>query len=230
MIDNIHLISIIVPIYNVEKYLRRCVDSIAKQTYRNLEILLIDDGSTDSCGKICDEYAAFDKRINVIHKTNGGLSDARNVALDICTGDYIVFIDSDDFVSELYIENLYNSIIFSGADMSSCQFIEFYDGGSAPQAKSISKKDILVLNSERYLEKMLYQNFAETCAWGKIYKRFLFDDIRFPYGKLYEDVPTTYKVILKCMKTAIIPNTDYYYYQRSESIHNAKFKLKKWMQ
>ena len=114
------LISIIVPIYNVEKYLKQCIESIISQTYRNIEIILVDDGSPDNCGKICDEYSQKDKRIIVLHKENGGLSDARNKGIDIAKGDYLTFVDSDDFVNIDYIEKLYNSIKFNNTKLAQC--------------------------------------------------------------------------------------------------------------
>ena len=222
------LISIIVPIYNVEKYLNKCIDSIISQTYDHLEIFLVDDGSTDKCGYICDEYAKRDLRIRVIHKANGGLSDARNVALEVVTGDYVTFVDSDDWVSEYYIENLYIGLKTVGADMSISRFVDFFDNDTVPQRfNKVDTKTIEVLSAEQCLEKMLYQDGVDTCAWGKLYKRENFDGLRFPKGKLYEDIPVTHKLIEKCARIALIPNVDYMYYQRANGIQRAEYSPKK---
>ena len=123
------LVSVIVPIYNVEKYLRKCVDSILNQTYKNLEIILVDDGSPDNCGNICDEYALSDSRIRIIHKKNGGLSDARNAGLDIARGNYILFVDSDDYIDETMVEKLYEALEKEKAEMSLCSFVYVNDDG-----------------------------------------------------------------------------------------------------
>ncbi len=221
------LISVIVPVYMVEQYLSRCVDSILAQTYTNLEIFLVDDGSRDNCGKICDEYAEKDSRIIVIHKENGGLSDARNVAIDVMNGEYVTFIDSDDFVSPYYVENLYCALHDTGADMSASWHKNYYDGDRVPDFSQNVCGSAVKLTSAEFLERMLYQDRVETCAWGKLYKSELFDGVRYPVGKLYEDLPTTYKTVDKSEYIAVIPNEDYMYFQRRESIQNMNFNPKK---
>lgn len=222
------LISVIIPVYKVEKFLPRCIDSVMKQTYTNLEIVLIDDGSPDQCGELCESYAKKDKRICVIHKENGGLSDARNVALDMIHGEYVCFIDSDDFVTIHYIENLYNAIKKTQADMSCSSFINYFENDSILQKTSNEIEDTLVTyTSEQCLEKMLYQDKIETVAWGKLYDATLFKDIRYPKGKLYEDVCVTYKLIHRANKIVVFDNKDYYYYQREDSIQYKKFTLAK---
>lgn len=218
------LISVIVPVYMVEQYIVRCLESILSQTYRNIEIILIDDGSTDSSGSICDRYKRSDDRITVIHKTNEGLAEARNCGIDLCTGNYISFIDSDDFVSEFYIENLYKTIKSVDGDIASSWFKVFHVNDSLIEAKKVSQNDIVNIDKLEYFERMLYQDMGvETGAWGKLFKRELIKEIRFPKGKMYEDIPFIYRVVDKSSNIGLIPNVDYYYVQRETSIINQKF-------
>lgn len=219
------LISIIVPCYKVEKYLPKCIDSIIKQTYTNLEIFLVDDGSPDNCGKICDEYAQKDLRIKVIHKTNGGLSDARNVAIDKMTGEYVVFVDSDDYIAPTHIEGLYSMIQRYQAEIGVNTFITFHDG-STPLPHPKSPKEYVYTGLEA-TEKMFYQEMFDNSAWGKMYKSSLFYNIRYPKGLLYEDLPTTYKLMLKASKVAYNNNETYYYLLRADSIEGSKFTSEK---
>lgn len=223
-LDEKDLVSVIVPVYNVEIYLKRCVDSIINQTYSNLEIFLVDDGSTDNCGKICDEYASRDKRIKVIHKKNGGLSDARNVAIDICKGKFITFIDSDDYVSLKYIEILIYNIKKYNACISTCSYEIFSDNLIE---KIQEKQNLLVLNNEDALENMLYQLNVTTSAWGKLYSKKLFKKIRYPKGKICEDLDTTYKLFSISKKIVLSDAKMYYYLQRKSSIINSNFSLKR---
>ena len=221
------LISVIIPIYNVCQYVKRCIDSVIEQTYKNLEIILVDDGSTDSSGKICDEYALKDSRVIVIHKKNGGLSDARNAALKICKGELLTFIDGDDFVSRYYIENLYEALSSASAQMSACQAYDFFDGDDLPEDRKADSSKAETYSAHDYLKKMLYQDNAETTAWGKLFYRNMFSDVFFPKGAIYEDIPTIYKIVLRCEKTVIIHSKDYYYLQRSDSIQYRSFTLRK---
>lgn len=221
------LISVIIPIYNVEQYLKRCVESIRCQTYSNLEIILVDDGSPDNCGKICDDYQKADNRIKAIHKKNGGLSDARNVGIEMAQGEYITCIDSDDFVSPFFIENLWIAIQKSECEIATSWFIDYYESDNIPEAKKVDIKDITVLSKEEFYKKLLYQDGVEVSAWGKLYKRNLFQGVKYPVGKLYEDIPTTYLLIEKTTKVAVIPNIDYFYFQRATSIAQAAFSVKK---
>ncbi len=209
------LVSIIVPIYKVEPYLRRCLDSIVNQTYTNLEIILVDDGSPDGCPQICDEYAARDKRIVVIHKGNGGLSDARNAGLDICRGGYISFVDSDDWVDETYIETLLDLSIKENADIAIGENIRT-EGCSKPTKKNIT---INACHSKEALKHLFSQNhIAFTVSWGKLYKKNLFSTLRFPKGKYHEDEFTTYILFYKSEKIVYTSEILYYYYQRADSI------------
>lgn len=209
------LVSIIIPIYKVELYLRRCLDSIVNQTYTNLEIILVDDGSPDRCPKICDEYAERDKRIKVIHKENGGLSDARNAGLDICKGEYISFIDSDDWVNEKYVESLINTAIKEKADIAISENI---------RTDGIITKDSIFPNTTSYTSKdalihLFTQNHdAFTISCGKLYKKSLFTTLRFPLGKYHEDEFTTYILFYNSKKIVYTSEILYYYYQRADSI------------
>ena len=177
------LISVIVPVYDVERYLARCIDSILAQTYQNLEIFLVDDGSPDRCGEICDAYAEKDNRIQVIHKKNGGLSDARNAALDICTGEYISFVDSDDYVSDDFIETMHHAIKDYQAKLAVCGIMKFDESGkiSVDYAPSDTEKCV---SGEEMVEMTIWR----PAAWNKLYHRSLFEGIRYPFGKLYEDL------------------------------------------
>ena len=219
------LVSIIVPIYNVEQYLRECIDSIIKQTYKNLEIILVDDGSPDNCGQICDEYAKKDDRIKVIHKENGGLSSARNAGLDIATGEYISFIDSDDYVSNNFIEELYSLCIKCDADIAECDFVKFTD------KIEVQKKDKVI---EKYstieMQEQIYtENYIKTIVvWNKLYKKYLYEKLRFPQGKINEDEFTTYKVFDSSLKNIAVTSEILYYYRYNEnSIMGKKFNEKR---
>ena len=191
-------VSVIIPVYKVEKYLEKCIDSVINQSYSNLEIILVDDGSPDNCGKICDKYAKKDNRIRVIHKTNGGLSDARNNGIKIATGNYIAFIDSDDYVTEDYIEYLLKLIIDNNSDIS---IVMPYEVDENYIVKKIFKREkIYNYNSNDALKTMLYQKKFETSAWGKLFKKNVVNGIYFPTGKIYEDIGTIYKYILRAKK------------------------------
>ena len=221
------LISIVIPAYNVEQYLKRCIESILNQTYDNLEIILIDDGSPDNCGIIMEQYAKKDKRIGVYHKKNGGLSDARNFGIHRVTGEYITFIDSDDWVSPYYISNLYKAIKKDDSDISASWFTEIYKENSKEVKGEEYLKNYKCLSRKTALEKMLYQDGIETSAWGKLYKMDIFQDLRYPVGKLYEDIPVTYEILKRSKKIAVIGNVDYFYFQRTDSIQNVKFNKRK---
>lgn len=210
------LISVIVPVYKVEPYLRRCVDSILAQTYTNLEIILVDDGSPDACGAICDEYAAKDNRIQVIHQQNRGLSGARNAGLEAATGDYISFIDSDDAVDPRFIELLFSAMQSKNAEIAECARIDVYDN-TLPTPKQNA------INAESYDAETAFsllipnQKFHQT-VWNKLYKKSAIGQIRFPERKLHEDEFFTWKAFLNCSRIAWISNAMYFYYHREGSI------------
>lgn len=224
------LISIIVPVYNVKEFLNKCLISIISQTYRSIEIILVDDGSTDESGLICDMYKEKDKRIQVIHKKNGGLSDARNMGLHIAKGEYVMFIDSDDYLNIHMVEELYCSIVELKADVAICGFkrvendnINIYEKPGITQHKVISGRQVIV---DIYSGKGENTTFV---AWNKIYKRELFvnNGIEYPFGRIYEDTFTTYKLLYHASKVAITEACMYYYRIRQGSIINTKITRKK---
>lgn len=219
------LISIIIPVYNVEKYLNQCLDSVINQTYRNLEIILVDDGSTDSSGLICDEYKGKDERITVIHKKNGGLSDARNVGIEICSGRYITFIDSDDYVLEDYVGYLYELLYKYNADMSVCDKVCFKEHEKIKDRKQIIKEESI--DKETALLYMMYGSWIDVSAWCKLYKKELFDNIRYTPNLLFEDSDIIYKLIDKCNKICVSNKSEYCYRINPNSITNSGFNIKK---
>lgn len=216
------LISVIVPVYNVEKYLPRCVDSILGQTYANLEIILVDDGSPDNCGKICDDYAKKDSRMKVIHKKNGGLSDARNVAIDVAKGEYITFVDSDDYVDANYVSYLYQLISENNCQVSVIQPCSFHEN-TMPVAKQ-SAEQVKMLSSIEAIKTMFYQRGIDTSAWGKLYHNSLFKTgIRYPKGLLFEDNPVTFRLLYQSNQVAVSNRQLYYYMIRPDSIEGSLF-------
>lgn len=216
-------ISVVVPIYNVEDYLKQCVDSIIKQDYDNLEIILVDDGSTDQCGEICDAYAKHDSRIRVIHKPNGGLSDARNAGMDITTGEYITFVDSDDALTTDTISYLYRILKDNNADISCCQRIEIDETGNPlHKPNTIDDSEILMFD----VESAICSKDVDTVAWGKLYKIELFADVRYPVGRLHEDIFTTHKLIGASKKIVVGYKPGYLYRLRTNSISNVRFTHK----
>lgn len=209
-----NLISVIVPVYNVENYLEHCVESILKQTYRNIELILVDDGSTDTSGRLCDELKGIDDRIIVVHKSNGGLSDARNSGIDHASGKYITFIDSDDYISTNFLKNLYHALIANQSDISICRMIR--TGTLNAIDTDDHKYRIKVLKKEDALCEMLYGNRFNTSACAKLYRAKLFKKIRYPLGKFSEDLFTTYKIIDQSTRVVYCDFTGYFYYYRME--------------
>jgi glycosyltransferase involved in cell wall biosynthesis len=217
--ENTPLISVIVPVYNVEPFLRRCINSIISQTYRNLEIILVNDGSTDNCGKICDEYAKNDNRVVVIHKDNGGLSSARNAGLGAASGQYVGFVDSDDWITLDMYETLYSMFHETNCDVAQVATMAVADtDASLPdrkhEPKSIKGKDIL----RKYLFDGLLSRHESHSVWSKLYKLKLFDTVKFPEGFIYEDIATNYKILLKCDKFAYTEKYCHYYFTNNSSI------------
>ena len=222
---NNDLISIIVPIYKVEKYINQCLDSICGQTYKNLEIILVDDGSPDNCGKICDEYAQKDSRIKVIHKENGGLSSARNAGLDVIKGEYISFIDSDDFIENNFIEKLYNLCIDNDVDIAECNYLQFEN-----EIEKTKNKDKVEIFTSYEMQNRMYSVYGTrtTVVWNKLYKNYIYKELRFPNGKINEDEFCTYKAFYNCKKKIAVTNENLYYYRyNSESIMGKKFNSKR---
>lgn len=229
--EEYNLISVIVPVYNVEAYLDRCVESLVNQTYKNLEILLVDDGSTDSSGALCDRWALRDTRIRVIHKPNGGLSDARNTGLRAAAGELLLFIDSDDLVNVHMAEYLLNELLRQDADISICTFQDFADGQDVDVQQSVSCEDVLVQpGRETILD--IYRGKGEKTAfvaWNKLYRRKLFTEhrIEYPVGRIHEDTFTTYQLLYFADKVAVLRAPMYYYRLRGGSIMHVGISVKK---
>ncbi len=214
------LISVIIPVYKVEEYLSRCVDSVLAQTYRNLEIFLVDDGSPDRCGEICDAYAAQDSRIHVIHKQNGGLSDARNAALDVCTGEYISFVDSDDYVSEDFVESLYHALQTHQTKLAICGIMKFDENGSISLDYSPSDTERCVSGAE------MVETVWRPSACNKMYHKSLFDRVRYPFGKLYEDLFIYHDILAMVDRASFSGRNSYYYFNRQGSIINKRYDIR----
>ena len=217
------LLSIIVPIYNVEQYLDRCIQSILNQTYQNLEIILVDDGATDCSGAIADSYAAKDKRIKVFHKENGGLSDARNYGLEHVTGDYILFIDSDDFIVNIMCERLITVASSNNADIVSCNYY-IYRGDDDISIHTMSvqddKRTFTGMDMLRYY-LLKTEPFDLNVVWNKIFKLDLFngvEPVRFPKGRVQEDNFTIFRLFLNANSIVTLNEPLYYYVQRAGSI------------
>lgn len=217
------LVSVIVPVYNIEKYLSTCIESILNQKYSHLEILLIDDGSTDNSGEVCDQYGEKDKRIRVFHKKNGGLSDARNFAIERATGEYLSFIDSDDWVSHEMIQEIMRGVLETDAEIGICGFQRVYKNRTINVCTCTSG----VYPSDVAFAKLLRNKEIQDHACTKIFKKSLFEGIKFPVGKIYEDIRTTYKLFLKSKKIYVINKPLYYYRQRISSIARDSFNEKK---
>lgn len=216
-------ISVIVPIYNVEKLLCRCIDSIRNQTYRNLEIILVDDGSLDKCGDICEDYVEKDSRIRVIHKYNGGLSDARNIGIEFASGKYICFVDSDDWLDLDMIELLYKVCIDRQADIVECSYRNIYRDYIQEETRCTA--EITEADSIFALEGMLDWKYFKPVAWNKLYKRSVIGDIRYPVGKIHEDEFTTYKYFYNAKKLVYVDVSKYNYDRtRTDSITGTGFK------
>lgn len=217
------LVSVIIPIYNVECYLDRCLKSVINQTYKNLQIILVDDGSPDKCGEKCDYYAKQDNRIEVIHKINGGLSDARNVGIDNALGEWIVFVDSDDYISPQFVEILYDCAIKSECDIVQCKYDRFSD--EIFEKKYNECSHINIIKSKDHLHNI--DTATNTAVWNKIYRKTLFEKIRFPYGKIHEDVATTFKLVYLAKKICSIDYELYHYFINPNSITTSKIKNNK---
>ena len=213
-------ISVIVPVYKVEAYLNRCVDSILNQTFEDFELILVDDGSPDRCGAICDEYAKKDSRIHVIHQDNGGLSAARNTGLDWAfknsKSKWISFVDSDDWVHEKYLEVLYKAATENRVLVSKCKYQKLEDEIKAEYSSNFN----ITIKPTEEAYKMGEKYLVNNACWKFLYSKPLFKDIRFPVNKLWEDVYIVHKVIFKTDKVAEIDSELYYYFQRPDSIIN----------
>lgn len=219
------LISVIVPVYKVEKYLNRCVESIAGQTYSNLEIILVDDGSPDYCPAMCDVWAEKDSRIKVVHKKNGGLSDARNAGMEVACGELIGFVDSDDWIAPDMYQRLYEAMKADNSDVSACGVEMVWGDGTL--SKMLTKTGSCVLDKEEAMQALIEESWLKQPVWYKLYKTALIRDILFPVGKYHEDVFWSYRAIGAAERVSVVNHVGYYYWQRSESIMGEEYSLKR---
>ena len=226
MVNMVDKISIVVPIYKVEKYLARCIKSLLNQTYTNLEIILVDDGSPDLCPQMCEEYAQIDPRIIVIHKKNGGLSSARNIGIKRATGTYIGFVDSDDYVDHNMFALLYESIKRNNADISICG--HYTEKGNRLTIEEPPIDNEVIYSSQEALKLLLEDIQIKNYAWDKLYRIDLFNDVYYPNGRNYEDIAVTYLVFSRAKSICIIPEYLYFYQMRDDSISNNVSK-EKWL-
>lgn len=216
------LVSVIIPIYRVERYLRQCIDSVVGQTHSLLEILLIDDGSPDGSAAICEEYARRDLRVRVIRQENQGLSAARNTGLDAASGDFIAFVDSDDWIEPDMLEALLGGLLEHGADIAGCAPIPEVEAGIAVHFPSLrSDASALLLNREEALEELLRDQRLRDFSWSYLYRAGLFCGIRFPHDKRFEDVHTTYQLFMKASAIVALPIAKYHYRIRKGSFTQA---------
>ena len=224
------LISVIIPVYNVEKYLRRCLDSVIAQTYQNLEIICVDDGSVDESGKICDQYAVRDARIKVIHQENQGLSAARNKGLDAAEGECIAFVDSDDYILEDMYKKMLDKLLNYNVDLCVCQWqYEFSDGRQVVKRKNIAPTIYgrkTSLEFARFLYMGNYENGVVVAAWNKLYRRTLLDKIRFE-GRIHEDEAFSGRIMAKNISVYVMEEQFYVYAQNGDSLTNKPFSANK---
>lgn len=221
-------VSVIIPVYNIEAYLERCIKSIINQQYSNLEIILVDDGSTDSSPEICDSYAREDTRIKVIHKKNGGLADARNAGLDIVTGDYIAFIDSDDYIHKDMFQVMLKVLKENDLSIVECNYkktkasldVSYYENTK-------DSSDVTIFSKRNAVVNAIMDHKLKNVVTNKLYKKELWEEMRYPKGKIFEDVAMTYKIINQCEHIGKIENAFYYYFQREDSIVNSSFSVNK---
>ncbi|GFI46603.1 putative glycosyltransferase EpsJ [Lachnospiraceae bacterium] len=219
------LISVIVPVFNVEGQLGRCIDSILVQTYRNFELILIDDGSTDRSPQICDNFTGRDKRVKVIHIPNGGLSKARNLGIKESAGRYLTFVDSDDYLADDYLSFLAALLKKYNTDIAGCQHQPFSD--ERKELRCIGKAKEYVFSGQEAVADLCYKKHITCSAWGKLYKKELFETIRYPEGRLYEDIGTTYRLYMQSQRVVQSNERKYFYNQRMGSIMNSAFSGKK---
>lgn len=215
-------ISIIVPIYKVEPYIRRCIDSIISQTFTDFELILVDDGSPDNCPAICDEYANKDSRIVVIHKKNGGLSDARNAGIEAAVGDWIMFVDSDDYISENMAELLYNAVTEQHADIAMCG-IGLFENDSDVTLIDCWNMESGVYSGAEIISRKLEVQYVVAC--NKIYARHIWQSIRYPIGCIHEDEFVAHRIYGICDKVVCIEDVLYYYRQRQDSIMHFSYSI-----
>lgn len=219
-----HVITVIVPVFKVEKYFKKCIDSIVNQTYRNLEIILVDDGSPDHCPEMCDEYAQKDNRIKVIHKINGGLSDARNAGIKKACGEYIGFVDSDDWIDIEMYDVLLKNILENDSDISICQMVSVRENTRVKKNKR--ENTCLVYNKDQSIKLLIEDKALKSYSVNKLYKRNLFEKKKFPENRLYEDRFIMHEVFYQAKKVVLSTYEGYYYFHRDDSISFCAFNKK----
>lgn len=219
-------ISVIIPVYNVEKYLPQCLESVINQTYHNLEIILVDDGSTDSSPQICNDYATKDNRIKLIHKENGGSSDARNEGLKLISSNFVAFVDSDDILSPHLYQILMDILLKTDSDIAECSFSEFEKDHKLDVLKIINSGKFEIFDTEGALTQIMKGSLS-IVVWNKIYKTKVLKDICFPKGKFIDDVYWTYKVFGNAIKVVKVPEPLYYYRKRNSSIMGGPYSIQR---
>lgn len=223
------LVSIIIPVYKVEKYLNKCVESVVNQTYKNLEIILVDDGSPDNCPNMCEDWVKKDSRIKVIHRKNGGLSAARNSGIEVAKGEYFCFVDSDDYVAKDYVKSLYESLKSNNADMAICEVTEVNEKYNVIDDKKTRERLTNCVKTGLELLDLILpaKTYAYVVAWNKLYKRKLFNNLRYAEGKIHEDEYIIHRIFARCNRVAIIDKPLYYYLKRGDSIIGIGFNIKR---
>ncbi len=219
------LISVIIPVYKVESYLDRCVQSVLDQTYKNLEIILVDDGSPDNCLAMCDAWAEKDERIKVIHKENGGLSDARNAGMAAATGEYIAFIDSDDWIAPEMLQRLYEAMQRDNSDIAACTVQMVWEDNTPSQLLTVQMNG--VLDRQEAQKALLEESLFKQPVWYKLYRREIIMSIPFEVGKYHEDVYWSYQAIGNANCVSLIDYIGYSYFQRPGSIMGESYSLKR---
>lgn len=216
-------IDVIVPVYNVENYLRKCIDSILNQTFRKFQLILVDDGSTDTSGEICDEYEKKDSRVVVLHKKNGGISSARNCGIERSNAPYLTFVDSDDYVAPDLLEHLYNCIKKEKADVSACRLCEIYD--RKPE-KRIGGKPCRVVSSREAVRLVMEAEIISVHSVGKLYKKELFETVKYPDGRTAEDAFVIVDILKQCKRIVITTAEKYFYIHHENSITTRSFDIR----
>ncbi|MBR3584861.1 MAG: glycosyltransferase [Oscillospiraceae bacterium] len=219
------LISVIVPVYRVEAYLDKCIASITDQTYRKLEIILVDDGSPDNCPAMCDAWAERDSRIKVIHKLNGGLSDARNAGMAIASGELLGFVDSDDWIHPDMYRLLYDTMRETESDIAACGVEMVWEDGTP--SRMLTASGCAVLNREEAMRALIEESWLKQPVWYKLYKTALVKDIPFPAGKCHEDVFWSYRAVARVERMSVSDRVGYYYLQRGASIMGEEYSIRR---
>lgn len=220
------LITVVLPIYNVAKWLDTCIQSIVEQTYRNLQIILVDDGSTDESPTICEHWAAKDSRINVVHQRNAGLSAARNTGLRLRKGEYICFVDSDDYVEHDYVKRMLDTAHAEQADMVVCNVRKEDENGDAPAEEADPSFETKTLTSRQYMIYAMQSSWKHIVAWNKLYRSEIWNNLTYPVGKIHEDEFVFAQLVVRCRRVACINDVLYHYVQHDDSITNEKYSIR----